>query len=48
VLRAPAPAAALAEADGVRARAAEPLGMGRTTLWRKLKRYGLDAEEGAE
>jgi two-component system response regulator HydG len=37
-------AAALAEADGVRARAAELLGMGRTTLWRKLKRYGLDAE----
>jgi DNA-binding NtrC family response regulator len=37
-------AAALAAAGGVRARAAEMLGMGRTTLWRKMKRYGL--EEG--
>jgi two-component system response regulator HydG len=32
-------AAALADAGGVRARAAELLGMGRTTLWRKLRRY---------
>jgi DNA-binding NtrC family response regulator len=37
--------AALEKADGVRARAAEILGMGRTTLWRKLKKYGLEAEE---
>lgn len=36
--------AALAEADGVRVRAAELLGMGRTTLWRKMREYGL--EEG--
>jgi transcriptional regulator of acetoin/glycerol metabolism len=36
--------AALAEADGVRVRAAELLGMGRTTLWRKMRDYGL--EEG--
>jgi two-component system response regulator AtoC len=35
--------AALEDAGGVRARAAELLGMGRTTLWRKLKKYGLDA-----
>ena len=33
---------ALEMADGVRARAAEMLGMGRTTLWRKMKEYGLD------
>lgn len=36
--------AALTEADGVRVRAAELLGMGRTTLWRKMREYGL--EEG--
>jgi two-component system response regulator HydG len=35
--------AALEDAGGVRARAAELLGMGRTTLWRKLKKYGLDS-----
>ena len=35
--------AALTQAGGVRARAAELLGMGRTTLWRKMKQYGLDA-----
>jgi transcriptional regulator with PAS, ATPase and Fis domain len=35
---------ALRQADGVRTRAAELLGMGRTTLWRKMKDYGL--EEG--
>lgn len=39
--------AALDEAGGVRARAAELLGMGRTTLWRKLKQYGLDDRSGA-
>jgi two-component system response regulator HydG len=33
--------AALEEAHGVRARAAEILGMGRTTLWRKMKQNGL-------
>jgi DNA-binding NtrC family response regulator len=36
--------AALAQADGVRVRAAELLGMGRTTLWRKMREYGI--EEG--
>ncbi len=35
---------ALREAEGVRARAAERLGMSRTTLWRKIKKYGLDSE----
>jgi transcriptional regulator of acetoin/glycerol metabolism len=33
---------ALRQADGVRARAAQLLGMGRTTLWRKMKEHGLD------
>jgi transcriptional regulator with PAS, ATPase and Fis domain len=33
---------ALREANGVRVRAAEILGMGRTTLWRKMKEYGLE------
>jgi transcriptional regulator with PAS, ATPase and Fis domain len=33
---------ALREARGVRVRAAEILGMGRTTLWRKMKEYGID------
>jgi DNA-binding NtrC family response regulator len=33
---------ALVEAHGVKARAAELLGMGRTTLWRKMKQYGLE------
>ena len=33
--------AALEETGGVLARSAELLGMGRTTLWRKLKAYGL-------
>ena len=37
-------AAALAETGGAIARAAELLGMGRTTLWRKLRQYGLDPE----
>jgi DNA-binding NtrC family response regulator len=35
--------AALDAAHGVRARAAEILGMGRTTLWRKLRQLGLEA-----
>jgi DNA-binding NtrC family response regulator len=33
---------ALEEAEGNRTRAAELLGMGRTTLWQKLKAHGLD------
>jgi two-component system NtrC family response regulator len=36
--------AALEQTDGAIARAAELLGMGRTTLWRKLKQYGLMSE----
>ena len=38
--------AALREASGVRARAARILGMGRTTLWRKMKEHGIEVEEG--
>jgi DNA-binding NtrC family response regulator len=34
--------AALDAAAGSRARAAELLGMGRTTLWRKMKHYGIE------
>jgi DNA-binding NtrC family response regulator len=37
--------AALEEADGVRTRAAEILGMSRTTLWRKMREYGLEVED---
>ena len=37
--------AALVRAGGARARAAELLGMGRTTLWRKLKQYGWTDSE---
>ena len=33
--------AALEAAGGSRSRAAEMLGMGRTTLWRKMKQYGI-------
>ena len=33
---------ALEDAEGNRTRAAAALGMGRTTLWQKLKAYGLD------
>ena len=36
--------AALEQTDGALARAAELLGMGRTTLWRKLKQYGLTSK----
>jgi two-component system response regulator HydG len=35
-------ATALAETGGARAAAADRLGMSRTTLWRKMKEYGLD------
>ncbi|MGI9038319.1 MAG: sigma-54-dependent transcriptional regulator [Gemmatimonadota bacterium] len=34
--------AALEEAQGVRTKAAELLGMSRTTLWRKMRDYGLE------
>lgn len=34
--------AALDQCEGVRTRAAEMLGMSRTTLWRKMKEYDLD------
>jgi two-component system response regulator HydG len=40
--------AALEEAEGSRTRAAEILGMGRTTLWRKLKSYGIEPGPDAE
>ena len=36
---------ALAQTGGVLARSADLLGMGRTTLWRKLKAYGIDARD---
>jgi two-component system response regulator AtoC len=35
--------AALAHSGGALSRAAELLGMGRTTLWRKIRSYGIDA-----
>jgi len=34
---------ALREADGNQTRAAEALGMGRNTLWRKMKKYGIES-----
>lgn len=37
--------AALEEADGVRAQAAQLLGMSRTTLWRKIRAYELEPVE---
>jgi DNA-binding NtrC family response regulator len=36
--------AALEEANGNRTKAARILGMGRTTLWRKLKEYGIETQ----
>ncbi len=38
-------ASALAETGGARNAAADRLGMSRTTLWRKMKEYGLDGQE---
>ncbi|MBI1810699.1 MAG: hypothetical protein HYR78_01975, partial [Nitrospirae bacterium] len=32
----------LKETDGDRAKAAEILGIDKTTLWRKIKRYGIE------
>lgn len=40
--------AALAHAGGIVSRAAELLGMGRTTLWRKMRLFGLTADAGLE
>jgi DNA-binding NtrC family response regulator len=37
---------ALNEANGNQTRAAETLGMARNTLWRKMKKYGLDGKTG--
>lgn len=39
---------ALTESGGARTVAAERLGMSRTTLWRKMKHYGLDPEVETE
>jgi DNA-binding NtrC family response regulator len=36
---------ALEEAGGVRSQAARILGMGRTTLWRKMREYGIEMED---
>ena len=38
--------AALEEVGGIRSRAARILGMGRTTLWRKMREYGIVVEDG--
>ena len=38
-------ARALTEAGGARSVAAARLGMSRTTLWRKMKEYGLEGPE---
>jgi transcriptional regulator of acetoin/glycerol metabolism len=34
---------ALQTANGNQTKAAQSLGMGRNTLWRKMKKYGIDA-----
>ena len=39
---------ALAEAGGARSTAAERLGMSRTTLWRKMKQYGLKGGDSVD
>ncbi len=36
---------ALRDTDGSRAKAAELLGIGRTTLWRKMRAYGIDERQ---
>ena len=36
---------ALRESDGNQTRAAEALGMGRNTLWRKIKKYGIESRK---
>jgi two-component system response regulator AtoC len=38
---------ALREAGGNRSKAARMLGMGRTTLWRKLKDFGIEVSDGS-
>jgi DNA-binding NtrC family response regulator len=40
--------AALEQSNGSRSRAAEMLGIGRTTLWRKMKQYGMAADGEAD
>ena len=40
--------AALEHSGGVVGRAAQLLGMGRTTLWRKMRTLGIDSAEGSE
>jgi len=37
--------AALSDTGGARSQAAALLGMGRTTLWRKMKEYGIEVGE---
>jgi len=37
--------AALAEFGGVRSEAARHLGMGRTTLWRKMRESGIEVDD---
>ncbi len=39
---------ALTESGGARTTSAERLGMSRTTLWRKMKQYGLDGGDSVE
>ena len=39
---------ALAETGGARNTAAERLGMSRTTLWRKMKLYGLEGGDSVD
>ena len=39
---------ALTETGGARSTSAERLGMSRTTLWRKMKQYGLEDGDSTE